>query len=85
MPSRRPSPSSAGWEPRSSSGRAPGGSAPTEAGLAAEWFTGWVGAACEQEVGLAAEADAYAHRRLTEARAGQLGVTVGHADLLVLP
>ena len=56
-----------------------------QAGLAAEWLTGWVGAACEQEAELAPEADAYAQRRLTEARAGQLGVTVEHADLLVLP
>ena len=56
-----------------------------QADLAAEWLTGWVGAACEQEAELAAEADAYAQRRLAEARAGQLAVTVGHADLLVLP
>ena len=39
----------------------------SEADLAAEWFTGWVGAACEQQVELAAEADAYARRRLAEA------------------
>ena len=56
-----------------------------QADLAAEWLTGWVGAACEQEAELAAEAEAYAQRRLTQARAGQLDVTVGHADLLVLP
>ena len=56
-----------------------------QAHLAAEWLTGWVGAACEQEAALATEADAYARRRLTEARAGGLHVTVGHADLLVLP
>jgi hypothetical protein len=53
--------------------------------LAAEWLTGWVGAACEHEAELATEADGYAQRRLTEARARQLDVTVGHADLLVLP
>ena len=41
-----------------------------EADLAAEWLTGWVGAACEQEVELAAEADAYARRRLAEAQPG---------------
>ena len=57
----------------------------SEADLAAQWFTGWVGAACEQQVELAAETDAYARRRLAEARAGQLAVTVDHADLLVLP
>jgi hypothetical protein len=56
-----------------------------EADLTVEWFTGWVAAACEQEVELAVEGDAYARRRLAEARAGQLAVTVGHADLLVLP
>jgi hypothetical protein len=53
--------------------------------LAAEWLTGWVGAACEQEPELAPEAAAYAERRLAEARAGKLAVTVDHADLLVLP
>jgi hypothetical protein len=52
--------------------------------LTAEWLTGWVDAACEQEPGLAAEAELYRRRRLREARAGRLGVTVGHADLLVL-
>ena len=56
-----------------------------DADLAAEWFAGWVGAACEQEPELAAEADAYGRRRLAQARAGQLAVTVDHADLLVLP
>jgi SAM-dependent methyltransferase len=56
-----------------------------QADLAAEWFTEWVGAACEQQVELAAETDAYTRRRLAEARSGQLAVTVDHADLLVLP
>jgi hypothetical protein len=56
-----------------------------ETGLAVEWFTGWVGAACEQEAGLAADADLYRRRRLREAQAGRLAVSVGHADLLVLP
>jgi hypothetical protein len=58
---------------------------PSETELAARWFTEWVGAACEQQVELAAEAHVYARRRLAEARAGQLAVTVDHADLLVLP
>ncbi len=53
--------------------------------LAAEWFTGWVGAACEQQVELGAETDGYSRRRLEQARAGELVVTVDHADLLVLP
>jgi hypothetical protein len=57
----------------------------SQADLAAEWFTGWVGAACEQDVELVAEADVYARRRLAQAAAAQLAVTVDHADLLVLP
>ena len=57
----------------------------SQASLAAEWFTGWVRAACEQQVELAAETDAYTRRRLAQATAGQLAVTVDHADLLVLP
>jgi hypothetical protein len=56
-----------------------------QAALAAEWFSGWLGAACEQQVELAAETDAYARRRLAQATAGQLAVTVDHADLLVIP
>jgi hypothetical protein len=57
----------------------------TESDLAAEWLTGWVEAACEQEPGLAPALDLYLRRRLREAAAGVLAVTVGHADLLVLP
>ncbi|HEY7259467.1 MAG TPA: class I SAM-dependent methyltransferase [Gaiellales bacterium] len=56
-----------------------------DADLTAEWLRGWVGAACEQEPGLAAPAEAYLCRRLAQARAGRLAVTVDHADLLVLP
>jgi hypothetical protein len=57
----------------------------SQAELAAEWFKGWVGAACEQQVELAIETDGYRSRRLAETRAGQLAVTVDHADLLALP
>jgi hypothetical protein len=57
----------------------------TESDLAVEWLTGWVDAACEQEPELAADADLYRRRRLSEAARGVLTVTVGHADLLVLP
>jgi trans-aconitate methyltransferase len=57
----------------------------SDAELATEWLAGWLGAACEQEAELAAETDAYARRRLAEAAAGQLEVTVEHADLLALP
>jgi hypothetical protein len=56
-----------------------------EAPLAAEWFTGWVGAAAEQQPDLASEVDGYVLRRLAQAKAGQLEVTVDHADLLALP
>jgi hypothetical protein len=50
----------------------------TQAGLMAEWFAGWVAAACEQEPALAAEVRAYRDRPLAS-------VIVEHADLLVLP
>ena len=53
--------------------------------LAIEWLEGWVDAACEQEPALAADAELYRRRRRQEAAAGALAVTVGHADLLVLP
>jgi hypothetical protein len=53
--------------------------------LTSEWLTGWVGAACEQEPELTAAVDLYRRRRLRQARAGRLDVTVDHADLLVLP
>ncbi len=52
------------------------GSSHTE--LMAEWFRGWVGAACEQQPDLAAEAGDYSQRRLAHA-------TVDHVDLLALP
>jgi len=57
----------------------------TESDLAVEWLTGWVGAACDQEPALVPDADLYRRRRLREAATGALAVTVGHADLLVLP
>jgi hypothetical protein len=50
--------------------------------LLAEWFTGWVRAACEEDAGLAAEAQDYTRRRLEQARAGQLAISVDHADVL---
>ena len=57
----------------------------THADLTAEWLRGWIAAACEQEPALAAEAGAYRDRRLAQAAAGELAVTVDNADLLVLP
>ena len=56
-----------------------------ESDLVVEWLAGWLDAACEQEPELAADAGVYRRRRLREAEAGVLAVTVGHADLLVLP
>jgi hypothetical protein len=53
--------------------------------LAAEWLDGWIDAACEQEPALIPDAELYRRRRLREAAAGALAVTVGHSDLLVLP
>ena len=57
----------------------------SEADLAAEWFSGWLAAACEQQPELAADAAAYGQRRVTQATSGRLEVTVDHADLLVVP
>jgi hypothetical protein len=57
----------------------------SRAELLAEWFDGWIAAACEHEPALAAEVGAYRDRRRAQAAAGALGVTVDHADLLVLP
>jgi hypothetical protein len=58
---------------------------PAERALAIAWLAGWIDAACEQEPGLVAAADLYRRRRLREAAAGLLAVSVGHEDLLVLP
>ncbi|HET6296528.1 MAG TPA: class I SAM-dependent methyltransferase [Kribbella sp.] len=58
---------------------------PGQAALAAEWFTGWLAAACEQRPELGAEAPSYARRRLAEAATGRLSVTVDHLDLLARP
>ncbi|MFE9188307.1 class I SAM-dependent methyltransferase [Micromonospora sp. NPDC007208] len=55
---------------------------PEQADLAAEWFRGWLGAACEQRPDLAGPAQAYARRRLADAAAGRLTVLVEHSDLL---
>ena len=55
------------------------------ADLAAEWLGGWIAAACEHEPALAAAAGAYRDRRLAQAAARELTVSVEHADLLVLP
>ena len=56
-----------------------------QAALAVEWFTGWFGAACEQEPDLRDADPSYERRRLAEATFGLLAGTVHHQDLLVLP
>ncbi|MER7418421.1 class I SAM-dependent methyltransferase [Micromonospora peucetia] len=55
---------------------------PQRAELAAEWFTGWLDAACEQRPELTGPTRAYARRRRREIAAGRLGVLVDHLDLL---
>jgi hypothetical protein len=56
-----------------------------DSALAAQWLAGWLDAAFEQDPALATDAAGYAGQRLAQARAGRLAVTVGHADLLVVP
>lgn len=56
-----------------------------QAALAAAWFTGWLAAACEQRPDLRVAALPYARRRMAEAAAGRLHVTVHHLDLLARP
>ena len=58
---------------------------PDQADLTAEWFTGWLDAACQQRPELVAATADYARRRTAQATAGELGVTVHHHDLLALP
>ncbi|MEV4657099.1 class I SAM-dependent methyltransferase [Micromonospora sp. NPDC049301] len=55
---------------------------PEQADLTAEWFRGWLGAACEHRPELVGPARAYAQRRLAAAAAGRLTVQVEHRDLL---
>lgn len=57
-----------------------------EGALTTAWFTGWLGAACEQRRELTARVvDAYRRQRLADAAAGRLRVRVQHRDLLVRP
>jgi len=58
---------------------------PQQRGLVAEWFTGWLAAACEQQPELGAVTRSYERRRMAEAAAGLLPVTVEHQDLLAVP
>jgi trans-aconitate methyltransferase len=56
-----------------------------QAALAVEWFSGWVAAACQQRPDLVSGAVPYARRRMADAGAGRLTVTVQHVDLLAVP
>lgn len=58
---------------------------PDQAELTVEWFTGWLEAARQQRPELVATTADYARRRMAQATAGELGVTVHHHDLLALP
>ena len=58
---------------------------PAESALAAEWLTGWVGAACLQRPELAGAAARYLRDRVAAAAAGRLRVSVHHHDLLARP
>lgn len=58
---------------------------PGQAALAADWFEGWLGAACEQRPDLVAATREYAAQRRTQLVDGSLMVTVHHADLLAGP
>lgn len=53
--------------------------------LLAQWFAGWVAAACEQRADLTPAADAYTAQRLESLAAQQLSAVVQHADLLAIP
>ena len=57
----------------------------SHAELISAWFAEWTAAACEQEPELVGQTDNYERRRLAQAAAGQLNVTVDHVDLLVRP
>jgi len=52
-------------------------------GLMTTWLSGWMAAACAQDPEL--DAADYRARRLAQAAAGELAVTVDHADVLALP
>nr|WP_238342367.1 class I SAM-dependent methyltransferase [Actinopolymorpha rutila] len=58
---------------------------PDQAPLAEEWLRGWVEAACAQRPDLIPSAEAYVAARLASCAAGNLHVTVHHADLLAVP
>ena len=58
---------------------------PGQAALATAWFTGWLGAAVEQEPQLLGPARRTPPGAAAQLAAGSLAVTVDHVDLLALP
>jgi hypothetical protein len=52
------------------------------AGLSAEWFDGWIGAACEQRPDLAARIAGYERRRRAGIAEGHVDIVVQHTDVL---
>ena len=73
----------AGWNVRTAA--TPWRLARRDSALIGEWLDGWIGAAVEQRPELAAAAADYRERRLAQAAAGRLHVTVSHEDLLAWP
>ena len=71
--------------PMSSSGPAPGGSAPPTPTWRRSGSPDGSMPPASRRQSWPPSVDGYAGRRLAQARAGQLAVTVDHADLLVLP
>lgn len=59
--------------------------APDRRALAAEWLTGWIGAALEQDPSLVERTAPYVLQRRAQLAAGRLSVIVDHVDLLALP
>ncbi|BDZ52066.1 hypothetical protein GCM10025867_43070 [Frondihabitans sucicola] len=58
---------------------------PREPELLDEWFTGWVGAAVEQDPALRADRASYVARRELQASRGELFAVVHHLDVLASP
>ncbi|MEV4689380.1 SAM-dependent methyltransferase [Microbacterium sp. LWH3-1.2] len=73
----------AGWNVRIAA--TPWRLARRDTALIGEWLDGWIGASVEQRPELAALAADYRERRLAQAAAGRLHVTVSHEDLLAWP
>lgn len=55
---------------------------PADGPLLMEWFGGWLGAACDQDLALRDVAGPYAQKRHAQLNGGLLSATVHHHDLL---